>query len=103
MAKLPLTASPTFKATVKIPVPGSKAVPVEFTFKGKTKDEFRAWLEKLADQEDVDALMEIASGWELEDLFNTENVAKLVQSYIGSAKAIFETYILELSAARLGN
>ena len=103
MAKLTLTASPTFKATVKIPVPGGKAAPVEFKFNGQTKDQFKAWLEKLADMEDLDALMEIVSGWDLEDPFNADNVSQLLQSYVGAARVILETYINEISAARLGN
>ena len=103
MAKLTLTASPTFTAKVAIPVPGGKAVPVEFKFKGRTKDEFKELLEGMAEREDVEAILEVASGWDLEDVFNEDNVEKLVQNYIGSAKAILEKYITELSAARLGN
>lgn len=103
MAKLTLTASPTFTATVKIPVPGGKASPVEFKFIGMTKENFKAWLETVTDKEDVPAIMEIASGWDLDDPFNADNVARLVDQYIGAAKVIFETYINELSAARLGN
>jgi len=103
MAKLTLTASPTFKSMVKIPVPGAKAAPVEFKFNGMTKDKFKAWLETLSDKEDADAIMEIASGWDLDDPFNADNVGRLIDQYIGAAKVIFETYINELSAAKLGN
>lgn len=104
MAKLTLTASPTFKAVVLIPVPGSKPAPVEFKFNGKTKDGFKQFLESMSDMEDIDAIMEAAGGWDLEDAFNAENVAKMLQNYIGSARAILEKYINELTAtARLGN
>ncbi len=103
MAKLALTASPTFAAKVAIPIPGAKPAPVEFTFKNRTKDQFKAFLEDMADREDVEAIMEVASGWDLEDAFGPENVEKLVQNYIGSAKAILETYINQVAAARLGN
>lgn len=103
MAKLTLTASPTFLAKVSIPVPGGKAVPVEFKFKGRTKDEFKEFLEGLADSEDVEVITEIATGWDLDDAFNEDNVAKLTQNYIGSARAILEKYISENSGARLGN
>ena len=103
MAKLTLTASPTFLAKVSIPVPGGKASPVEFKFKARAKDEFKSFLESLSDMEDVDAIMEIAMGWELDDAFNEDNVEKLVQNYVGSARAILEKYISENSGARLGN
>lgn len=103
MAKLALTAAPTFKANVPIPVPGKKPVPVEFIFKGRTKTEFQAFLENLRDREDADVVLDIATGWELEDAFVRESIVQMNDSYIGSARAIIETYINELSGARLGN
>ena len=53
MAKLALTASPTFKSNVLIPVPGKKPAPVEFIFKGRTKTEFQAFIENLRGEYDV--------------------------------------------------
>jgi hypothetical protein len=103
MAKLVLTASPTFTSTVSIPVPGKKPVPVEFKFKGRTKDELRAFLDGVGDRDDVEVICDIATGWDLEDVFGKENVELLVQNYIGSARVIIEKYIGELTAARLGN
>lgn len=103
MAKLQLTASPTFKCNVLIPVPGKKPVPVEFNFKGRTKDEFKAFIEGIGDHEDVDVILDIATGWELEDAFGKESVELLLQNYIGAAKVIIEKYVHELTAARLGN
>lgn len=103
MAKLNLTASPTFTAKVMIPVPGAKPSPVMFTFKSRTKDQFKAFLENMADREDVDAIMEVTSGWDLDDAFGKDNIEELTQNYIGSARAILETYINEQAAARLGN
>lgn len=103
MAKLTLTAAPTFLAKVSIPVPGAKAVPVEFKFKARTKDEFKEFVESLGESEDVDAIMEMAMGWELDDAFSKDNVDKMVQNYIGSARAILDKYLTENSGARLGN
>lgn len=103
MAKLTLTAAPTFTAKVPVPVPGAKPVQVEFKFKGRTKDAFKEFVESLGDMEDADAIMAIACGWDLEDAFTEDNVEKLVQNYLGSAKAILETYLTQLTAARLGN
>lgn len=103
MAKLILTAAPTFKANVLIPVPGKKPVAVEFNFKGRTKDEFKTFIETMGDREDVDVILDIATGWELEDAFGKESVDMLLQNYIGSARVIIEKYLAELTAARLGN
>ncbi len=103
MAKLQLTASPTFKCNVLIPVPGKKPVPVEFNFKGRTKDEFKSFIDTIGDREDVDVILDIATGWELEEAFGRESVELLLQNYLGSARVIIEKYIAELTAARLGN
>lgn len=103
MAKLQLTASPTFKCNVLIPVPGKKPVPVEFNFKGRTKDEFKSFIDTIGDREDVDVILDIATGWELEEAFGRESVELLLQNYMGSARVIIEKYIGELTAARLGN
>lgn len=103
MAKLVLTAAPTFKANVMIPAPGKKPTPVEFTFKGRTKDEFKEFVEGLGDRDDVSVILDVATGWELDDPFGKDSVELMVQNFIGSAKAIIEKYINELTAARLGN
>lgn len=103
MAKLTLAAAPTFKANVMIPLPGKKPTPVEFVFKGRTRNQFREFVEGLADREDVDVILDIASGWDLEDPFSKESVELLVQNYLGAAKAVIEKYLTELTGARLGN
>jgi Phage tail assembly chaperone len=102
-AKLVLTASPTFKAKVAIPVPGNSPTLVEFTFKGRTKDQFKEFIDALRDRDDVDVVLDVASGWELEDAFDREAIEQLTQNYIGSARAIIEKYLSELTQARLGN
>jgi hypothetical protein len=103
MAKLTLTSSPTVKSNVLMAVPGKKPVPVEFNFKGRTKDEFKAFLDGIGDREDAEVILDIATGWELEDAFGKESVELLLQNYIGAARVIIEKYIGELTAARLGN
>lgn len=101
--KFSLNANPTFKAVVAIPVPGGKAADVEFTFKSRTRDEFRSFIEALTDREDVPVLLDICSGWELDDAFDEANLTLMTQSYLGAARAITEKYLSELTAARLGN
>lgn len=103
MAKLKLAVSPTFKSKVAIPVPGSKPADVEFVFKAKTRDEFKEFIDSLKDREDEEVILEIASGWDLEDAFGADAVKQLVQNYLGAARAVISTYMHELAAARLGN
>lgn len=106
MAKIQLSPSPTFSAPVAIPVPGKKPADVSFTFRARTKDEFKAFIDSLndsQDKDDADVVMDVASGWELDEPWSRENVKTLTQNYLGAARAIIETYIAELAAARAKN
>ena len=93
----------TFKAAVLIPVPGKKAVPVNFTFKYRDADEYEAFIGEIAAMTSEDIVKEIATGWDLTDSFNEANVEKLLKKYNGSGMAIFEAYIKENTGARRGN
>lgn len=102
-SKLVLTANPTFKAKVSIPVAGGPAVPVEFTFKHRSKDDFQEWVGAIADKDDVVLIQEVASAWELDEPFDFDHITQMTQNYIGSARAVIETYIAQQTAAKLGN
>ena len=101
--KFTLAVKPTFTAKVAIPVPGADAEKVEFTFKARTKDAFAEFVQSIKDKDDVELIQMVASGWELEDAFEPENIELLCQNYLGAARAVVETYIAELTQARLGN
>lgn len=101
--KFSLTASPTFKAKVAIPVPGGESADVEFVFKGRTREAFKEFIESIKDRDDAEVIMDIASGWDLTDAFDKQNVELLTQNYLGAARAIIEKYLSELTQARLGN
>ena len=103
MAKLNFTTAPTFTLKVAIPVPGKKAVDVEFTFKGRNREEFREYLDASTNKEDVDALMDTVTGWELENEFCREEVERMTLFYPAAARAIIQRYITEISGVRLGN
>jgi hypothetical protein len=102
--KFTLVPQPTFKKKVKMPIPGADFVDVEFTFKHRNKTEFQEFMEAAKDQaDDVALVMDVASGWELAESFDKDNVEKLVDNYVGAARAIFTTYVDELIKARAGN
>lgn len=101
--KFSLNPNPTFKADVDIPVPGGDTATINFTFKHKARDDFKAFLESLADRDDVSIILDIASGWGLEDKFNKENLESLTQNYMGSGRAILDRYIKEMAGVRQGN
>lgn len=102
-SKLSLAVSPTFKATVSIPVAGGKPADVEFTFKHRTREQFKELMDSLEGRDDVDVVMDIASGWDLDDPFERDSVERLIEGYMGSARAIINGYVLELTGARVKN
>ncbi len=103
VAKLQLTPAPTFTARVGIPVPGGEAATVEFTFKWRSRTALSTWLAGGKDRSDVDAIMDMATGWDLDEPFNRENVAALVENYIGAPAMLVEFYYSELGKRKLGN
>lgn len=106
MAKLKLlpVAKPTFTKTVKIPVPGSNATAeLDLRFRWRTRDQIREWIESLGEKSNPAIIMEMLDGWELEDQFTEEVVAKFDQDFPGACSAIYTTYLSELSGAKAGN
>jgi hypothetical protein len=101
--KFSLVPAPTFKAAVTIQVPGGKSVQVEFVFKHRSRDEFKEFVESMDGRKDVEILLDIASGWELEDAFGEKSLQQLVDNYMGAGQAVVQTYMAELTAARAKN
>ena len=103
MAKLSLTPNPTFKAKVGISVPGKGKVPTEFTFRHMSRKDLLAWIEASKDKADVDCILEVATGWELDDEFNRENVEALCDTYLSAGAEIVGDWMQELRGARAKN
>ncbi|NHZ89292.1 hypothetical protein F2P45_09740 [Massilia sp. CCM 8733] len=113
--KFSLNVAPTFKAPVTITIPGGGEAEIMFTFKHRTRDEFKAFTENLkasADADDgtkgdgpkdADVLLDIASGWDLDEPFDAASLDKLVQRYMGAAQAVIGAYFGELTGARAKN
>ena len=102
-SKFSLTPSPTFKCIVEIPVPGGRSAPVEFTFKGRTRDQFEEFMTGLKSEKPDELVMQLATGWDLDEAFEQDNVDKLTQNYMGAGLAIWTKYVAELTKARTGN
>ena len=103
MAKLNFTTAPTFAMKVAIPVPGKKPADVEFTFKGRDRDEFQEYLKSTAGLTDTETLMLTIVGWELTNEFNEAAVELLGKKYPAGPRAIVNKYMSEISGVRLGN
>lgn len=101
---LKLQPDPTFKSKVGIPVPAGKPVQVEFEFKAKTRTQLQQYLRDSEGREDAENLAEIVTGWAGVDTpYSAEALAVLLDNYVGSARAILDTYIEQLTRARTGN
>lgn len=115
MGKLKLVANPTFTASVPVPVAGGEAVNVEMTFKHRTRKEWDEWIaaSKAASEADppaavtiddeVKSFMDIVVGWELEEQFNKDNIALLLQNYYGAGHAAVRVYSSELWNSKAKN
>lgn len=108
-AKRSLDVSPTFKADVTIPRAGGDSFDIEFVFKHRTKAELKEFSETdtsgAGDSEakDSDVLLDIASGWDLDEPFDADSLEKLAQRFMGSTQAVLSVYFSELAGARKKN
>ena len=104
-----LLADPTFEAPVAIPVAGGKSVEVPFTFKHRTKTQYAEWLDSLGKRKgkgaagDLDTFLDMVVGWKIDEEFNRENAAILLEQRMGVAQATFDVYLTELTKAREKN
>ena len=95
MAKFKLQPDPTFKRRVSIPVPGdAKAGEIEFTFRFRSRDDLAAFYKAMSsgDKPRIDAILEMATGWDLSDEFNAANVKVLDETFIGALERVTEAY-----------
>ncbi|CBJ37898.1 conserved protein of unknown function [Ralstonia solanacearum CMR15] len=103
-----INPKPTFTAEAAIPVAGGGTEKLQLVFKHKTRDEVKAFFAQAGagadDQSDADVLLEIVAGWEGVDVpFSREALDQLVQNYPAAPRAIFDTYLAELTGQRRGN
>lgn len=103
MAKLRLNPDPTFTAKVGIPVAGGEPADVVFTFKHRSRSALIAWTEECADKPDPEVVAEMVIGWDLDDAFTPENIARLCDSYPGAGPAIYVAYLGEIRGGRAKN
>lgn len=98
-----LRAEPTFNAVVDFPMHGGKTVPVELTFKHRTKSELDVWKTSGEGKSEVDIFMECVVGWSIEEEFTRENVAILLENFVSVSFAVWAAYAKELLNARAKN
>ena len=99
-----LEPNPTFKAKVGIPVPGQeKPAFVDFEFKALTRTELEQWFTDSRDKPDEERLPLIIVGWAgVDATYSDESLAKMLDRFPGSSRAIVQKFTDELTGARLG-
>lgn len=74
-----------------------------FTVKALTSSELNAALKDASNQTGAQFVKSLASGWELEDDFNDENLDKLVDRYPAVVGGLISTYTQALAGYRVKN
>jgi hypothetical protein len=102
---LTLKAPGTFWGKVKLTLPGGAAATLRAEFRHMARTEVAEFI-KAPDRGDVDTLMAIMVGWNAEDIdapFSRESIETLCDQYVSAPRQILETWLAELTQARLGN
>lgn len=92
MAKLVLQPNPRFKGKVAIPCTEEEPATVELIFKHRTRSAFVEFWHTRTGESDLDIVMDIVSGWDLEEEFNHDNVGKMLENYFCAAETIVNAY-----------
>lgn len=120
-----LNPSPTFKASIKITVPGSDPVPIEFEFKHRSRAGLAEWQksfqrtvtdaespdgERIEVRRDEELIPEYIAGWSgvigddgLPVPFSVEAVLKLGNNYHAAPMEIYIGYLKALQESRTKN
>lgn len=96
--------NPTFDATLTI-VGQGREQKLNVTFKHKTRSEYTAMLQKIADGklDSADALLQIIEKWDADAELNKESIKALQENQPGSDWAVITGYGEALAVARKGN
>ena len=103
-AKFSLAANPTFPSVVDFERAGNvPSIPVNLTFKHRTKDELDKFINERGEKTDVQFFLEMVSTWDLEEPLNSENVQTLLQNHPPNGVIVFKRYISDLLQAKAKN
>lgn len=94
---------PDFPLPVKFVLPNGVEATMVFTVKALTSSELNAVLKDASNQTGAQFVKSLASGWELEDDFNDENLDKLVDRYPSVVGGLISTYTQALAGYRVKN
>lgn len=76
---------------------------LKLTCKHRTKDGLTEFTKSRVDKSDVDSILDMSTGWDLDDAFTAENIETLCQNYIAAPLEIYKAYIDQLVGAKVKN
>ena len=94
---------PDFPLPVKFVLPNGVEATFAFTVKALTSSELNATLKNAEKQTGAQFVKSLASGWELEDEFNDENINELVDRYPAVVGGLISNYTQALAGYRVKN
>lgn len=105
MAKMKLTLArlPDFPLPVVVTLPNGDEAHMTFKVKHVSATEFQELYSAERVVSDHELIMNLASGWNLEDEFNEENAKKLVSFYPNAALVLASSYLKALAGQRVKN
>lgn len=105
-----LNPNPTFKAAVKVTVPGGDPLPIEFEFKHKTRTGLGEWKKNLEGKNDMEIVPEFIAGWSGvinetgdQEPWSVEAFANLCENYHAAVIEVYDGYLLALTESRAKN
>lgn len=102
---LKITPDPTFKADVKISVPGQEEPAiVKMVFVYKTRVEMFEFLEAQKEKPLTDTLAEVITDWEgFDQKYSKENLVLFLENYPAASLEIWTAYNKQLFESRVKN
>lgn len=103
MAKMKLTLAPLpdFSLPVEFNLPTGEKQSITFKVRHMKASEMQDMYKPENQTSDADMIMNIATGWSLEEEFNADNAALLVDYYPGAALALAGAYLQALAGQRV--
>lgn len=105
MSKMKLTIGPLpdFKLPVKFAMPNGEDQTIIFTVRHRKTSEIHERYTSDTPMSDVEMITFLASGWNLDDEFNEENIKQLLDYYPATAIGLTSSYMKALAGQRVKN
>ncbi len=105
-----LAPNPTFRATVRVTVPGAEPMPIEFEFRHKTRTGLAEWLKGVSKKSDMELAREFVVGWSNvineagdQEPFSYDALQNLFENFHAASVEVYAGYLKALTESRAKN